>query len=71
MTKDHRKCHAYLLRLWSVEEASDTDSTKTGWRVTLEDVQTHTRQSFADLAQAFVFLQQRIHCSKKDRDETD
>ncbi len=71
MAKGHRKYHAYLMRLWSVEEASDTDGTKTAWRVTLEDVQTHTRHGFADLAQAFVFLQQRIHCSKKDCDETD
>ena len=71
MAQDQRKYYAYLLRLWSVEETCDPNGTKTVWRVTLENTQTHTRHGFANMERAFAFLQKQVHRSKEDCDETD
>lgn len=52
---------AYMLRLWAVQDGSDT-----AWRASLEDPHTGQRQGFRDLDSLFDFLNASIGDQKKD-----
>jgi len=55
MTSEQRGYHSYLLRLW---QAGNGDAPE--WRILLEDVRTHARQSFASVDQLATFLHAQI-----------
>jgi hypothetical protein len=72
MTGNKSRYLTYLMRLWAVEEVCKSKvTTKTVWRVLLENVNTHSRYGFANLDQAFEFLHQQTLYDKEDRDETE
>jgi hypothetical protein len=52
MTQDQSVYHSFLLRLW--EAKADGES---GWRASLEQVDTGERLGFTDLAELFRFLE--------------
>jgi hypothetical protein len=56
MTGEQRGYHSYLLRFW---RAGGGDTPE--WRITLEDVRTRQRYSFASAARLAAFLDARIH----------
>lgn len=71
MAEKQSEYHAYMLRMWPVEEVWDRKlTTRKVWRVTLEDTNTHTRRGFADLEHAFEFLHQQVQLIKEDCDDT-
>lgn len=60
---------AFLLRLW---QAGNGDTPE--WRFSIEDVRTHERHGFADLASVVAFLEEQIRsndhpCSHPDAGE--
>ena len=52
MASEPRRYLAYLLRVWHVTG----DDGSPGWRASLEDVHTGTRQGFGSLEQLLAFL---------------
>ncbi len=54
MIQDQPMYMAYLLRLWQVQDAQGMT-----WRVSLEEVNTHTLRGFRNLEHAMMFLQER------------
>ena len=62
MTSDQRGHYSYLLRLW---RAGNGDTPE--WRITIEDVRTRERHSFASAAQLAAFLDGQIHRDTKGR----
>ena len=54
MKEETKRYASYLLRVWRSETQG-----KACWRVSLEDTRSGKRQGFADLADAFAFLEAR------------
>jgi hypothetical protein len=55
MESEQRGYHSYLLRLWQAGNGHAPE-----WRIVLEDVRTHARQSFASVDQLVTFLHAQI-----------
>ncbi len=56
MASNARQLHrSYLLRLWRAGNGNAPE-----WRMSLEDVVTHERHGFVDLASMVLFLEQQI-----------
>ena len=55
MTDEQRRYISYLLRLWQAGNGHAPD-----WRIVIEDVRTHARQSFASVDQLATFLHAQI-----------
>ena len=51
-----RPYHAYLLRLWQVEQGNEVV-----WHASLEDPHTGERSGFADLSRLFEYLKEQTH----------
>ena len=65
MCKEPNAYQAYLLRLWETQDAQGPT-----WRVSLEDISTHTLHGFASLEKAFAFLREEV-VNKIDEDQED
>jgi hypothetical protein len=55
MADSRRRYRSYLLRVWQAGNGAAPE-----WRISLEDVITHERHSFAELASMLAFLEEQI-----------
>jgi hypothetical protein len=60
--KTHSNYHSYLLRLWQVQGEAGT-----GWRASLEDVQTGELRGFQDVGELLNYLDRQAFTNWVDK----